>query len=345
MSTPQTIEEPTLEIVWQDAGAYAFVRRTDGTFDDGGLSAGVSSKIELEAIGAEVPARELDAAELIELAGASPAGLAQGASARAIFTLVELAQRSVAEGLVHPQLSRGGTTWYAFWGSTLDDGVQEALAGIAAALPRAAAPAGDRDDVVGALYPHLVDRIARDRLIDAGVKLGNPSRLGRAPALDAFLDALGAPEPDLAPGPSYAALERRLSRWVDAGLAEVAEASWRVGLHLDERTAGKGLALELWLHAADDPTLSLPVSLLEEGGDDAFAFLRSSDPRGDLNEQLAELQPIVAGYGIELDTVTELDDEEVTTFLRELLPQLEERGVPVLLPGVWLERRHGSAPT
>ena len=340
MSTPQTIEEPTLEIVWQDAGAYVFVRRADGSFDDGDLVAGLASEVELEAIGAEAPARQLDAAELIELAAAPPPGLESGASARAIFALVELARRSVAEGLVHPQLTRGGTTWYAFWGSTLDVGVQEALAGIAAALPRIAAPDGDRDDVVGALYPHLVDRIARDRLVDAGVRLGNPSRLGRAPALEAFLDALSAPEPDLAPGPSYAALERRLSRWVDTGLAEVGEAAWRLGLHLDERTAGKGLALELWLHAADDPTLALPVSLLEEGGDDAFAFLRSSDPRSDLNEQLAELRPVAAGFGIELDTVTDLDDEEVTTFMLELLPQLEERGVPVLLPGAWL-----SAPT
>ena len=39
------------------------------------------------------------------------------------------------------------------------------------------------------------------------------------------------------------------------------------------------VVLELWLEAADDPTLALPASLLRDGSDEVFAFLRESDPR------------------------------------------------------------------
>ena len=117
------------------------------------------------------------------------------------------------------------------------------------------------------------------------------------------------------------------------------ETTWRLGLHLDERPRG-ALALELWLHADDDPTLSLPVSLLWEAGDDAFAFVRSGDPLGDLERDLAELRPLLATEGIEFDEeqpfAVELDAETVSYFLRDLMPKLDERDVPVALPSAWL---------
>ncbi|HUZ82448.1 MAG TPA: DEAD/DEAH box helicase, partial [Gaiellaceae bacterium] len=136
-----------------------------------------------------------------------------------------------------------------------------------------------------------------------------------------------------------AGLERRLTRWVDEGLAEIKETTWRLGLQLDERPRG-ALALELWLHAGDDPTLSLPVSLLWEGGDDAFAFVRSGDPAADLERDLAELRPLLASEGIEFDEgepfEAELDAETVSYFLRDLMPKLEHDGVQVALPSAWL---------
>ena len=117
------------------------------------------------------------------------------------------------------------------------------------------------------------------------------------------------------------------------------ETTWRLGLHLDERPRG-ALALELWLHADDDPTLSLPVSLLWEAGDDAFAFVRSGDPLGDLERDLDELRPLLATEGIEFDEEqpfeVELDAETVSYFLRDLMPRLDERDVPVALPSAWL---------
>ena len=64
---------------------------------------------------------------------------------------------------------------------------------------------------------------------------------------------------------------------------------------------GTELVLELWLQAEDDPSLSLPASLVWEGGDGIFSFLRASDPRKDFIRRLAELEPLLAEHGIEFD--------------------------------------------
>jgi len=307
-----------LELVWQqDATASLLTREPDGT---------VSA------------ARSLDVRELIRLAETPPADA--GGSAVAVFAVVELAHRSVTEGLVHPYLEHDGGSWHAFWGATLDESVQATLDEIAAALPEAAAAAfgGDRDATVRDLYPVLVDQIARDRLQAGRVRLGAALRNGRPTALELFLDGLSAPEPELPRHAGYAALNRRLSRWLDDGLGRRSSAPWKLGLHLDER--GTALVLELWLHAEDDPTLGLPASLLQEEGDEVFSFLRASDPRRDLARQLTEIEPLLAEHGIRFDDAepaeAELDPDEVRLFLREAMPLLEARGVPVLLPGAWL---------
>src|SRR5207248_2053614 len=126
-----------------------------------------------------------------------PGNLELGDSARVLFALVELAQRSVSEGMVHPMLTRGGSSWYAFWGSTIDEHIQERLDEIAAALPLVSAEGfhGDRESVVGDLYPQLVDQIARDRLIKAGVRMSTGA--ARRNALDSFLAGLTSPDPEL----------------------------------------------------------------------------------------------------------------------------------------------------
>ena len=267
-----------LELVWQqDATASLFTRDTDGT---------VSA------------ARTLDVRELIRLAEPPPADA--GGSAAAVFAVVELAHRSVSEGLVHPYLEHDSGSWHAFWGATLDESVQATLDKIAAALPEAAAAAfgGDRDETVRDLYPVLVDQIARDRLQGGRVRLGAALRNGRPTALELFLDGLSAPDSELPRHAGYAALNRRLSRWLDDGLGRRSSAPWKLGLHLDER--GTALVLELWLHAEDDPTLGLPASLLREG-DEVFTFLRASDARRDLARQLAEIEPLLAEHGVRFD--------------------------------------------
>jgi hypothetical protein len=338
---------PTLEVIWQqDATAYVFTRSPDGTLSSGHLHVGMPSVVDLAHIGHGVSARRVSVPELVRLAEEQPAGLELGGSARATFAVVELAQRSLIEGLVHPQLDRGEGSWFAFWGATLDDTVEAALAQIAAALPPVCADAfdGDADAVVHDLYPCVVDQIARDRLRADGVRLAGRRGRERAGALELFLDGLTAPEPSLPPHSGYSALERRLARWVDDGLGQLSTAPWRLALHLDERSPDgvepQVLVLELWLQAGDDPTLSLPASLLWDGGGDVFGFLRASDPRRSLIRQMGEIEPLLAEAGILFDPVepteAELAPDAVTFFLREAIPQLDERGVPVLLPGEWL---------
>src|SRR5207247_10111217 len=92
-------------------------------------------------LGETIAARRITPAEVVELAVAPPAALALGDGARALCSLVELAQRSVSEGLVHPQLTQSGGRWFALWGAVLDERVQGSLERIAAALPSAAVAA------------------------------------------------------------------------------------------------------------------------------------------------------------------------------------------------------------
>ena len=114
----------TLEIVWHPFGvAYAFLRREDGTFSD---DVGVGDPDELEVLGIDVPARVLSAAELVSW---RPDG-ELGDSAKVLLAIRDLAERSVGEGLVHPELTQGGGHWYAFWGATLDASIEESLASL-----------------------------------------------------------------------------------------------------------------------------------------------------------------------------------------------------------------------
>ncbi len=339
-------ESPTLEIVWQDdATALVFARDHAGALSAGDLRAGLPAIADIALVGRGLSARRLGPAELVALAG-RPHELDLGASASAIFAVVALAQRSVAEGLVHPFLDHGDGWWHAFWGATLDESVQAALTSIAAALPPVGAGAfdGDRDATVHDLYPVLVDQIARDRLRADRVRLA-PAKAGRATAIDHFLEGLTAPDSLLPRHSGLGALERRLSDWVDTGLGRLTRTEWRLGLHLDERPpAGPEeeprLVLELWLQASDDPTLGLPALLLWDRDGDVFAFLRAGDPRRDLIRHLTELEPVLGEIGISFDPLepseAELEPEQVRLFLREAMPKLEERDIPVLLPASWL---------
>ncbi len=227
--------------------------------------------------------------------------------------------------------------------------MQEALAAIAAALPAVCADAfdGDRDALVHDLYACAVDQIARDRLRTAGVRLGNRLMRNRPSAPELFLDGLTSVEPELPPHAGLGALERRLTEWVDRGLERRSSAPWLLSLRLDERDTSERepgssstVVLELWLQAADDPTLALPTSLLHDGGDAVFGFLRSADPRIAVHRQLGLIEPVLAEGGLAFDpvepTTLELGDDDVRFVLRTAIPKLEEIGVPVLLPRNWV---------
>ena len=354
MSAPELIhpepslERATLEILWQqDVGATVLVRSHDGSLSAGGLDVGIPAVSDLAELGQGTTARRVGLTELIGLAGEPPADVELGGTARATFAVLELASRSVTEGLLHPQLQHGGRTWLAYWGATIDESVQQILDAIAAALPAVCSDPfdGDSDALVHDLYACAVDQIARDRLGVAGVHLGNRSMRTRPSAPEVFLDGLTSSDPELPLHAGLGALERRLTDWVDRGLERRSSAPWLLSLRLDERVdpADNGstpLILELWLQAADDPTLSLPTSLLHDGGDAVFGFLRSADPRIAVHRQLGLIEPVLAAGGLAFDPIApssiELNDDDVRFVLRTAIPRLEEIGVPVLLPRNWV---------
>ncbi len=341
---------PTLEVFWQDdATALVVVRDSAGGLSAGGLDVGIPAVADLGGAGRAVGARRVGLTELVDLHEQCPASLAPGGTAAVCFAVLDLARSAVAEGLVHPHLEQGDDAWFALWGATLDEGLGELLSTLGEAMPTVATQPFDGDGaaLVLDLYGCAVDELARSRLRSAGVRLA-PDHVSRRglPAAARLLAALTDEDPTLPRHAGYPALERRLATWVDGGLYRRSPAPWSVSLRLDElsRPADDGtppVTLEVWLQAADDPSLALPAALLDdERGDTVFSFLRSSDPRRALHGQLRGITPILAEGEIDLsipgDGAVLLDDEQLRFFLRDALPQLEERGVAVLLPADWV---------
>jgi non-specific serine/threonine protein kinase len=338
----------TLEILWQDdAGACLLVREPDGALSAGALQLGLPAVVDVVHAGRTAPGRRVELDELLSVADATAAGPEPGGTALAVLAVLGVAQRSVSAGLVHPHLEAADGRWHALWGATLDEHVRDELDAIAHAAPAAAADAfgGDTRAFVYDLYGCAVDELARRALRRAGVSLAVPSPRP-AGATEQFLAGLAAPTPELPSGSGYVALERRVGAWVDGGLAHRSRAPWNLGLRLDEGEEA-GLAddappvvLELWLEAADDPTLALPASLLRDGADEVFGFLRDSDPRRSLERRLTTIEPVLADAGVTLagdpPTRAELDGDAVRAFLRDAMPRLEELDIPVRLPRAWV---------
>ena len=348
MPSPEPDSRRTLELLWQDdASAYAFARAPDGDVSGEGLGLGEEAVASNGLIGDGVAVRRLELAELLALAADRPSGVELGGTALVLLAVLDVARRSVAAGLVHPHLEAADGRWHALWGATIDEQVRDELDAIVHSAPGACAEAfgGDVDAFVDDLYGCAVDELARAALHAANVRPGTTTR--QTGAAERFFAGLVAPQPELPSHAGYPALERRVNAWVDGGLARRSRAPWNLGLRLDDTDRSRSgsddapaVVLELWLEAADDPTLALPASLLAEGSDDVFTFLRESDPRGALERRLETLAPILADAGIELDgdppAATELDSDQVRAFLRHVRPRLEELAIPVRLPREWV---------
>jgi hypothetical protein len=314
----------------------AVLRGATGELTPAPLEAGKAGVADVAPAGHGIAGRRLSLSDLLVL---DTGRLELGGTARAVLAVVDRARRAVAEGLVHPHLEPSDGRWHALWGATLDEVVSEELARIAAAAPAVCAdPFGeDVDAFVHDLYACAVDELARRAIRTAAVR-PSASGLRDTGAADRVLAGLLSDEPELPSHAGYAALERRLSAWVDGGLAHRSRAPWNVGLRLSERNGD--VVAALWLEAADDPTLALPASLLRDGHEDVFAFLREGDPRAAVERRVATIGPILTRAGLPpLDAeVPEapLDDDQVRGLLREAMPRLEELDVPVLLPREWV---------
>ena len=251
------------------------------------------------------------------------------------LAVLDRARRSLAEGLVHPHLQSGDGRWHALWGATLDESLREELDALADAAPAVCAFPfeGDTDAFVYDLYGCAVDELARRALrrtrARGDARDGAPERrrsMRRTSALPA--------------NAGYPALERRPNAWVDGDSGRRSRAGTSACDSTRTSTRLPRVSLELWLQAADDPTLALPASLLRDGGEDVFAFLRDGDPHAAIERRLETIAPILAGAGIaapdETSPAVELDTDQVRAFLARAVPRLEELAVPVLLPRAWV---------
>ncbi len=329
---------PTLELLWQDdTTALALLRDGDGRLSADGLSLGAPAAGDLPHLDDGATARRLQLDELLEL---DPAAHPLGGTAQLTLAVIGRARRSLAEGLVHPHLQSGDGRWHALWGATLDEAVRDELEALSDAAPAiCAAPFdGDTDAFVYDLYGCALDELARRALRDTAGR----ARGWRDGAPERFLAALRAEDPTLPANAGYPALERRLSAWVDGGLDRRSRAPWNVGIRLDEVEDGgpSRVVVELWLQAADDATLALPASLLHEGGEEVFAFLREGDPHAAIRRRLETIHPILADAGLPLldeeSPSAELDHDQVRALLSRAVPRLEELAVPVHLPRAWV---------
>ena len=167
----------------------------------------------------------------------------------------------------------------------------------------------------------------------------------RPSALELFVDGLAAGESVLPPHSGYAALKRQLSRWVYDGLGALARgsaAAWKLSLRLDERTVGeRDGARPRAVAAGGGRPDARPARVARVGR-------RRRDLRVPARERSAEgLHPAArrdraaarrARHRVRRRRADggELDVDTAGVFLREAMPQLEELGVPVLLPRAWV---------
>ena len=170
--------------------------------------------------------------------------------------------------------------------------------GRAAARRSPTASTSDREATVADLYPRLVDQIARDRLVAAGVKLGDASRIGRRTAIDSFLArAVVARSGAAARTRATPALERRLTRWVDDGLAR-GEGDDRGGSACISTSARAARSRSSC--GCTPTTTRRSACRCRSSGRRATTRSRScatGDPVGDLEREFAELRPLLADGG------------------------------------------------
>ncbi|HEY7344789.1 MAG TPA: hypothetical protein VH620_04445, partial [Gaiella sp.] len=212
------------------------MREPDGTLSAGALEAGLPAVVEIAHAGQTTAGRRIELDELLTLSELKDGALDPGPTARTVLAVLGVARRSVAAGLVHPHLQAADGRWHALWGATLDEVVSDELARIAVAAPAVCAESfdGDLDAFVHDLYACAVDELAR-RAIRAAAVPPSARGLRETGAADRLLAGLLSDEPTLPSHAGYAALERRLTAWVDGGLAHRSRAPWNVGLRLSER--------------------------------------------------------------------------------------------------------------
>jgi hypothetical protein len=183
-----------------------------------------------------------------------------------------------------------------------------------------------------------VDRLARERLVAAGVSLLEP-RAGRRTVPDAWLRSLTSPDPWLPKGldpARVAALAERVQAWVRSGVVTLGQARLCLRIH-EPATADGSWEIEALAQDVDEPSLVVPLADVWEGsspfGVDALEQLLAALGR------MARLAPELAGLlDAAIPSRTDVDDATVATLLHERIGPLADAGVAVLLPSWWTNR-------
>jgi hypothetical protein len=311
---------------------------------------------------------ELSAHHALDLLLALPAEQAAptrpGASLQSAGTLAGLALELAARGRVVPGLVARDGRFEARWLPVLDPGEQRRLAGLTAALPPVLlAAAGEERRAPGTVLRELVEQ-----LVDAGCRraLGRRRLVdgrGRRTVERAWLRALTGDEaavvhPD---GGGLQLLAKQLEEWHQSGerpsplrvafrlVAPAATADVDTDADAgdghdpgDDRASSDdeeqdGWRLEFVLQATDDPSLLVPAAEVW-GSPETARFLgrtlEAPEERllADLGRAMRLCPQLSPALEAACPDALHLDVEEVTAFLREGAPLLEQAGFALLLP-------------
>jgi len=322
------------------------------------------------------PEHAIDA--LLSLSGASDpaAGLAVGASVRALARAVELALDLTARGRLLPGVARDGQGRpIARWLPAPDVEDAEQIVSLARSMPplcRAEWRDGSRDgrdpgDIVAELIGSIVDHAARSGVGGQQLLPSSRSRRRSPPSpAEALVVALAAEDPVLQVSEAEVTqLERMLSEWHASGIRQAGpvRTTFRLvppadesGVDMGDDTgndtaSGTGAEqagedrwlIEFLLQSREDPSLLVPAERVWQSRG-RIAVLRSlvEHPRERLLTDLGHASRLFPEIERALDAAqpvaVETDTAGAYSFLAEAAPLLQQAGFGVLVPPWWRSR-------
>jgi SNF2 family DNA or RNA helicase len=286
---------------------------------------------------------------LAAAAGASASGTVLGNDLRAWVVVARFALSLLARQRLRPGVRADGDVWSAAWSPVFDEPADRAnLDALCASLPAAAAALSwtAQPDAPAARHV-LTDYLATvtDAVARAAGRRGapTPTRRGAAGAVDAWLAALGRPDPLIARRDegAAAALLRQVAAWSQSGTAQDDGAGFRLCFRLvPPSNAGQPWRLEYLLQASDDPSLLVPLDEVwrQRGATAHFLSRRFDEPHervlAGLGRASRLFPPLVASLRDARPAACELTTAQAADLVRDAALLLKASGFGVLLPGV-----------
>jgi SNF2 family DNA or RNA helicase len=281
-------------------------------------------------------------------------GIRYGVSISYLASLAEFARELVSRGRVLPALAQDADGAIASWRPVLSGPDVVAVHALTRAMPpvcRAVPGHDDPVELLAAALTSMVDAIVRGELC-AGPGLVPPRRgrrPGRLSAIEAWLEALSAPEGRFDADPvELDALAEELGAWAGVGSGQTgpARATFRLTEGPTEEQDEPAASTSRWvldflLQSASDPSLLVPAS--QAWSDDGSLSRWLANPRELLLTELgraSRIYPELAdGLRQPRPCGLDLDADGAYRFLSAFAPALDEAGFGVLLPSWWDRRR------